>query len=91
MWHVDRLLGNDRQTNNETMTIAMQHICKYTTVLEPLLGSGLCTTMSVLLEAVFSTGPLQGYITQPTKLVQCSIEELMWWSEVTWLVSDLIS
>jgi hypothetical protein len=24
LWHVDSLLGNDRETNNETTTVAMQ-------------------------------------------------------------------
>jgi hypothetical protein len=36
------------------MAIAMQQLCKYTTVLEPLRGSSPRTTMEVLLEAVFS-------------------------------------
>jgi hypothetical protein len=40
LWHIDPLLGNDRETNNETMVIAMQQLRKYATVLEPLLGSG---------------------------------------------------
>jgi hypothetical protein len=53
MWHIDPLLGNDRETN-ETTAITRQQHRKYATVLEPLLDSGLCTTMKVLLEAVFS-------------------------------------
>jgi hypothetical protein len=36
------------------MTISMQQLGKYTTVLEPLLVSGPRATMDVLLEAVFS-------------------------------------
>jgi hypothetical protein len=36
------------------MTIAMQQLRKYAAALEPLLGSGLRTTMDVVLEAVFS-------------------------------------
>jgi hypothetical protein len=48
------LLGNDRETNNETTTIAMQQLRKYATVLELLLGSRPRATMEVLLEAVFS-------------------------------------
>jgi hypothetical protein len=60
LWHIDPLLGNDRKTNNETTVIARQQL---RTVLEPLLGSGPCATMEALLEAVFSMGPLQDYIT----------------------------
>jgi hypothetical protein len=46
----------------------MQQLRKYATVLELLLGSGLRATMEILLEAVFSMGPLGGYITRPTEL-----------------------
>jgi hypothetical protein len=70
LWHIDPLLGNDRDTNNETTAIARQQLRKYAKVLEPLLGSGQCVTMEVLLAAVFSMGPLEGYIIQPSKLVQ---------------------
>jgi hypothetical protein len=52
------LLGNDRETNNKTMAIARQQLRKYATVLELLLGSSLHATVKVLLEVVFSTGPL---------------------------------
>jgi hypothetical protein len=52
--HIDPLLGNDRETNNETTAISMQQFRKYTTVLEPLLGSGPRATTEKLLEAVFS-------------------------------------
>jgi hypothetical protein len=52
--HVDPLLGNDCETNNETMAITRQHIRKYATILEKFLGSGPRATMEVLLEAVFS-------------------------------------
>jgi hypothetical protein len=53
LWHIDPLLGNDRETNETTAT-AMQQLCKYATVLELLLGSGTRATVEVLLEAVFS-------------------------------------
>jgi hypothetical protein len=58
LWHIDLLLGNDNKTNNETTAIARQQHHKYVTVLEPLLGSGLHARMEVLLETVFSMGPL---------------------------------
>jgi hypothetical protein len=48
------LLGNDRQTNNDTTAIVMQQRRKYATVLQPLLGSDPRESMDVLLEAVFS-------------------------------------
>jgi hypothetical protein len=66
LWHTGPLLGNDCETN-EIMAITVQELHKYATVLEPLPGSGPCTTMEVLLEAVFSMGLLQGYITQLTE------------------------
>jgi hypothetical protein len=62
--YIDLLLGN----NHETMAIAREQLHKYAAVLEPLLGSGPHARLEVLLEAVFSKGPFQGYITQPTKL-----------------------
>jgi hypothetical protein len=68
VWHIDPLLGNNCKTNNETAAIARQQLLKYSTVLEPLLGTGLHATVEVLLEAVFSIGPLQGCITQLTEL-----------------------
>jgi hypothetical protein len=43
----------------------MQQLHKCATVLEPFLGTDLRMIMEVLLEAVFSIGPLGGYITQP--------------------------
>jgi hypothetical protein len=52
------MLGNDRETNNKTMAIARQQLCKYAIVLELLLGSSLCAPMEVLFEAVFSVDPL---------------------------------
>jgi hypothetical protein len=52
--HIDALLGNCRETDNETMAIAMRQLRKYATLLEPLLGSGPRTTLEVLSEAVFS-------------------------------------
>jgi hypothetical protein len=36
MWHVDPLLGNDREISNYTWTAAKQWLCKQ----RPLLGSG---------------------------------------------------
>jgi hypothetical protein len=51
--------------------------------------------MEVLLKAVFSMDPFQGCITRPNELsvvstVQCSVVEIVRWSEVSWLVSDLV-
>jgi hypothetical protein len=57
LWHIDPLLGNNNE-KNEIIAIARQRLHKYTTVLEPLVGSGQYTTVEVLLEAVFSMGPL---------------------------------
>jgi hypothetical protein len=54
LWHIDLLLGNDHETNNGTMAIAGQQLCKYTTALEPFLGNSPCATMEVLLVVVFS-------------------------------------
>jgi hypothetical protein len=68
MWHIDPLLGNNCETNNETTAIATQQLRKYATGLDLLLGSGPHATVEVLLEAVFSMGPLQGYITRLTEL-----------------------
>jgi hypothetical protein len=51
---MDPLLGNDRETNNETGAISLQQLHKYARILETLLDSGLCAAMEVLLEAVFS-------------------------------------
>jgi hypothetical protein len=85
LWHTDLLLDNDRETYIETTAIALQHFRKYATVLEPLLSSGSGTTVKVLLEAVFSMGPLRGYVTQPTKWVQY---RWIQWSEVNLLVSS---
>jgi hypothetical protein len=86
---MDPLLGNEGETNN-TVAIARQQLRKYATVLEPFLCSGPYTTMEILLEAVFSMDPLRSYITLPTELrqlVQCSVVELVLWSEVNWLVT----
>jgi hypothetical protein len=60
LWHIDQLLGNDRETNNETTTTAMLQLHEYATVPR--------ATVEVLLEAVFLCGSLQGYITRPTEL-----------------------
>jgi hypothetical protein len=62
------LLGNDRETKNETRTIPRQQLREYATVQGPLLGSGPRTTMEVLLEAVFSIDPLRGYTTRSTEM-----------------------
>jgi 7,8-dihydro-6-hydroxymethylpterin-pyrophosphokinase len=56
--YIDLLLCNDHKTNNETTAIAMQQLHKYASVLDPLIGSGLCATMDILLEAVVSMGLL---------------------------------
>jgi hypothetical protein len=53
LWHIDPLLGNERETNNETTAIAMQQLRKCPTVLEHLLSSGPSATMVIMLEAVF--------------------------------------
>jgi hypothetical protein len=68
LWHIDPLLGNGREANNEATAIAMQQLCKYVTVLEQLLSSGLRATVAILFEAVSSMGSLRGYITRPTEL-----------------------
>jgi hypothetical protein len=73
LWHIDLLLGNDCETN-KTVAIARQQLCKYTTVLEPFLGSSPCATMEVLLEVVFSMALLQ--------------VELVQWSGASCLVSE---
>jgi hypothetical protein len=57
LWHIDLLLGSDCETN-KTTAIARQQLDKYAAVLELLLGIGPCATMEVLLEALFSMGPL---------------------------------
>jgi hypothetical protein len=51
---MDQLLRNDREANNEITAIAAQQHRKYSTVLEPLLGSDPLETMEVRLNAVFS-------------------------------------
>jgi hypothetical protein len=61
--HIDPFLDNDHKTNNGTTATAMQQVCKYTIVLELLLGSGPCTIMVVLMEAVFCMNLLRSYIT----------------------------
>jgi hypothetical protein len=54
MWHIDTLIDNNRETNNDTKAIAMQQLRKYATVLEPLLRSDPRSTLELLLETVFS-------------------------------------
>jgi hypothetical protein len=51
-WPIDLLLGNDRETINETTAIAKQLLRKYATVLQPFLNSGPRATKKVLMEAV---------------------------------------
>jgi hypothetical protein len=51
---MDSLLGNDSETKNETTVIARQQLCKYATVLEPLLGCDPRVTMEVSFETMFS-------------------------------------
>jgi hypothetical protein len=84
-WHIDPLLGNDRETMNETTAIDMQQLRKYEKVLKSLVGSGPSATMEVLLEAVFCMCPLRGYITRPLEL---SVVSALQWSGASWLVSD---
>jgi hypothetical protein len=48
---MDPLLGNEGETNNETMATVMQQLRKYATSLKPLLGSGPRATKEILLEA----------------------------------------
>jgi hypothetical protein len=62
------MLGNDYETNKQTTIIAVQRIHNLAVLLEELLGSGPHASMEVLLEAVFSVGPLQYYITSPTEI-----------------------
>jgi hypothetical protein len=71
LWLVDPLLDNDSETNNQTMAIAMQQLGKYTTVLEPLLRSGLHITLEVQLGAVFSmwSAPRLHHSTDRVKVV----------------------
>jgi hypothetical protein len=47
LWHIDPLLGNNCEANSETTAIAKQHLHKFTTVLELLLGSDLHIIMEV--------------------------------------------
>jgi hypothetical protein len=47
------LIGNDRETDNETTAIAMQQLRKYATLLESLLGSGPRNSGSALGSGVF--------------------------------------
>jgi hypothetical protein len=68
LWHINPLLGNDSETNNDTTTIAKQQLRKYSKLVEPLLGSGPRATIEILLEAVFSLSQLQVYIIRPTEL-----------------------
>jgi hypothetical protein len=71
--HINSLLGNDRETNNETTAIAMQQLRKYATVLETLLSSSPRATLGVLLEAVCSMlSALSLYLS--TDRVQFSVE-----------------
>jgi hypothetical protein len=57
LWHIDLLLCNDREANNETTAIARQQLRKYAKALEPLLGSGPRATMEILLEMVIFMWP----------------------------------
>jgi hypothetical protein len=54
LWHINMLLHNGCETTDETMATARQQLPKYTAVLEPLLGSGSCTAVEVLFEALSS-------------------------------------
>jgi hypothetical protein len=68
LWHIDPLLGNDREANNATTTaIARQQLLKYAAVLKPLLGSNPPSKMEVRLEPAISTDPLRDHITRPSE------------------------
>jgi hypothetical protein len=72
LWHIDPLLGNDRETNNNTMTVARQRPARNN---GGTVGSGVFC---------FLCGPLRDYMTLPTEFssfnaVQCSGVE---WSEL---------
>jgi hypothetical protein len=57
LWHIEPMLGNDRETNNEITAITRQQLRKYATILKPLLGSCPRAIMEILLEASFSMNP----------------------------------
>jgi hypothetical protein len=92
LWHMDPLLCNDHETNNETMVIARQQLRKYATVLKPLLGSGLSATIEVLLEAMFSmwSTPRLYHSTDRVQLVQYNTVQYstVQWSGAIWVVSE---
>jgi hypothetical protein len=81
--NIDQLLGNDSEINNETTAVVWQQLCKYGTLLEPLVGSSQRATMEVLLEAIFSMGPLRAYTIrldfESLSVVQCSGAERVGW------------
>jgi hypothetical protein len=76
MWHIEPLLGNERETNNDTTAIPRQQLCKYETVLELLLGSGPRAAIDALLEAVFLWAPSEAI----------SLDRLSW---VSWLIEKI--
>jgi hypothetical protein len=85
LWHIDPLLDNDRETNNEATTITRQQLHKYATVLEPLLESGPLPKLKILLEAVLSMWSFD----RPTELSSVSEWRVGWWvSAVGW--SELV-
>jgi hypothetical protein len=57
LWHIDPLVGNDRETNNETTAIAMQQLRKYATVLETLQDSGPRATSEVGSGVFYGSAP----------------------------------
>jgi hypothetical protein len=71
VWHIDPLLGNNRKTRRWPL---LGNSFLNVTVLEPLMSSGLRTTIEVLLEAVSSMwSALRLYhLTNQVHLVQWS-------------------
>jgi hypothetical protein len=71
---MDPLLGNDRETNNETTVIAKQQLRKYATLLEPFLGSGPRNNGNTAGSCVFCVVPSEAVsLDRPisVQLVQC--------------------
>jgi hypothetical protein len=60
LWHIDPLLGNDRETMRQ----------------QPLLGSGARNNGSIVGSGVSSVGPLRGYMTRPSSVQLVSAVQL---------------
>jgi hypothetical protein len=77
MWHIDPLIGNDRETKNETKAIARQR---------PQFNDGSTVGSSV----IYSSVPRLYHSTDRVEVVsavKCSAMELVPWSEASWLVT----